>query len=580
MPHAYLEALEPRQLLSNSSPLWRIDGDLTGVATDDHIVIRASSNHPGRIEAVVNGVVVSSRSRKNLREVVIKSRQGDDRVDVRVGEADQRLLFRIYGGRGDDILTGGGERDILIGGSGADRLDAGKDHVRDIFYRDASDTLIRTRPDVSRTERPREAKPPAQIAAPQTGPAANLEQGIDRFAFDLYSVLAKKSAGKNLFFSPYSIATALGMLAAGSSESAATVASLLHRSDAELSSSFAQLLDRWQASPDVQRPYDLSIANAGWFGESSFVSDEYRHSLQSDFNAKIQRLNFAQNVDAANVINAWISEQTHQRITHLIDPGSLSSSTDFVLTNAIYFKGQWVNGFDKDLTRSRPFTLSAGTTKDVAMMQQSDVFNYFANDQLQLLELPYKGDDLSMVVLLPRKSDGLQQLGASLSAENVNHWLDQARRQEVHVYLPRFDMDNKFSLLDPLIQLGLDTQVSATDAISEIIHQANIEVNEEGTVAAAATGIVVGITCVCPPPTPPTFSADHPFVYAIRDRKTGGLLFLGQETTPPDAPVDMLKGPAVGSSDGFDGGMILVPLHPIVGFAVRTMVREANATLL
>ena len=175
------------------------------------------------------------------------------------------------------------------------------------------------------------------------------------------------------------------------------------------------------------------------------------------------------------------------------------------------------------------------------MMFQEGSFNYFANDQLQIIELPYKGDDLSMVVLLPRRRDGLEQLRTSVSTENLNHWIDQSYKRDLYLHLPRFKMDNRFSLLKPLMQLGLDLNVpDLASTISEIVHQANIEVNEEGTVAAAATAIIgATVECVCSPPTPPTFNADHPFLYAIRDNKTGGLFFLGQETAPPEAPADM-----------------------------------------
>jgi serpin B len=591
-----LEPLEPRQMLSNSPAVWRIDGDRDGIATDDQIVIRVSPDHPSRIEAIVNGVVVGSRSRKSLRHVLIKSRRGDDRVHVQLGPEDQHLLFRIHGGRGNDRITGGAERDILVGGggddtlnggggrdklrgqAGADHLNGGKDRLRDILYRDASDRLIAALPDRVRTDRVLK-RPPVTFTR-SSGIASSLERGIDDFAFDLYSVLAQQNAGKNLFFSPYSIATALGMLAAGSPSAAAGVAELLHRSTPEMSSAFAQLLDRLQADPTVTRPYELNMANAAWFSENFDLKDEFRESLQSDFNAKIERLNFLQNQAAAKVINDWISEQTHGRIPQLIDAASLKPKTAFVLTNAIYFKGQWVNGFDPHLTTSRPFSLPGGKTKNVAMMYQSDRFNYFANDQLQLLELPYKGDDLSMVVLLPREQGGLQQLGASLSADNLSGWLDQAKKQEVHVSLPRFDMDNRFSLLETLEHMGFDRRFSNFEAVSEIIHQANIEVNEEGTVAAAATAIeVVATGCVCSHPSPPTFSADHPFVYAIRDRRTGGLLFLGQETEPPKAPDGMAAAPAVGSSDG-SAGLVLQPTFQISKVQITDQPLTAHSSLL
>src|SRR5258706_8857286 len=169
MPYTALEPLEPRQLLSNSSVLWQIDGDRNGAATDDHIIIRVNPDHPNQIEAVVNGVVVSSRSAKALRQVLIKSRQGDDRVDVQLGQAHQDVLFRIYGGRGNDRINGGAEGDILVGGSGADTLSGG--HGRDTLYRDQSDTLVGARHDRVRSQPP--LQPPAQIRTPDLTPASS-----------------------------------------------------------------------------------------------------------------------------------------------------------------------------------------------------------------------------------------------------------------------------------------------------------------------------------------------------------------------------------------------------------------------
>jgi serpin B len=574
MDHSSLEPLEPRQMLSNSADIWRINGDRDGTATDDQIVIRVSRDRPGRIEAVVNGVVVSSRSREALRQIFIKSRGADDRVNVRLGPADQHLLIRIYGGRGDDVITGGAERDQLFGGpgadvlnggagrdklkgqAGADRLQGGNDHVRDILHGDASDTFFASVPDLVR-QKPG-SNPPAQIVKHDPGEASTLEEGINRFAVDLYSVLAQKSPGKNLFFSPYSIATALGMLAAFNDKAALTVAALLHRSAPELVESFNQFLDRWRENPNDF--YQLNIANAAWASERFGIPKEFRERLQAYFNADVPSLDFSQQAAAAKAINDWISQQTNGRIPTLIDPSFVNKDTYFVLTNAIYFKGKWTHGFDPKLTRSLPFALGAGKTKNVAMMHQQGTFNYFGNSQLQLLELPYKGDDLSVVVLLPRKQDGFQQLAGSLSEASLSRWLDQAQREQVYVYLPRFEMDNKFSLLETLEQLGLDRNLSDLDFISGVVHRANIEVNEEGTVAAAATAIgAIHTTCVCPPRIPQTFNADHPFLYAIRDRKTGGLLFLGQETAPPAAPAGMGQGTMI-ISKARPEGLVLDPI--------------------
>lgn len=621
-PFVQFEPLETRQLLS--AAVWHINGDRSGQPTDDDIVIRVGPTHPDRIEAFINGVVTGSRSRSNLHHILVKSRRGNDHVTVQLASADHNISTTISGGQGNDTLTGGDEHDCLLGGpgddslnggagpdmlrggTGADHLSGGSDHVPDTIYHDSTDTLhphdhdhthqdtphhepahhpiipdphtpepiirdpeahapeahdpVTPDPIIHEPETPDPGAPDPVIPDPPF--AATLEDGINRFGLELYSILAKQNAGKNVFFSAYSIATALGMLGAQNDAMAANIAGLLHNADfaSTLSTQFAALLSQWAPDPASEKPYDLTIANAGWLSELYPLPEEYLQTLQGDFNAYLQTLDFSNPDEAASIINNWVSDKTHGRISKLINPELLRRHTAFVLTNAMYFKGQWETAFDEVNTRSRPFQSPDGTTQNVAMMYQAGTFKYYSNDLLQLLEMPYKGDDLSMVVILPQQADGLGQIQSSLTNANLQNWLSEATSSEVFTFFPRFDAENRYDeMLSTLQQMGLEPQISPIVKVDKIIHQANIEVNEEGTVAAAATAIIgVETECVCSPSTPPTFSADHPFIYAIRDRHTGGLLFMGQEIASPTAPAGMPIAPAAHSSQGSLGGSGLI----------------------
>jgi serpin B len=223
----------------------------------------------------------------------------------------------------------------------------------------------------------------------------------------------------------------------------------------------------------------------------------------------------------------------------------LDGSTRLVLVNAIYFKGNWIRQFETRLTKKEPFHLSSGNTVTVPLMRQTDEFDYAESPDLQVLELPYAGGDLSMVVLLPRTVDGLGNLEAELTTQNLKAWTGNLRHKKVIVFLPKFRVTSGFSLAETLAGLGMPdafdgdlADFSGMDGrrdlfISAVAHKAFIEVNEEGTEAAAATAVMVGLTGL--PQTnapPPVFRADHPFLFFIRDNSNGSILFLGRVTDP------------------------------------------------
>ncbi len=236
-----------------------------------------------------------------------------------------------------------------------------------------------------------------------------------------------------------------------------------------------------------------------------------------------------------------MSDQTHQKINDLLPQGAVGENTRFVLTNAIYFKGTWTYKFDPTATSDAPFYVSADSSVSVPMMHQETRLGYYENDAVQMLEMPYAGDRLSMVVVLP-KWDGP---GAELTLADLNGWISAERWQDVRVTLPKLKMTTTSMLGQTLQDMGMATAFSdGADfsgmtgkpdlSISQVVHKAYVDVNEEGTEAAAATAVVIN-NCTAYEPPPENFVADHPFFFAIRDNQSGSMLFMGRVMNPVDA---------------------------------------------
>jgi serpin B len=366
-------------------------------------------------------------------------------------------------------------------------------------------------------------------------------KGNNEFAFDLYARLRARDG--NLFFSPNSISTALAMTSAGArGDTADEMAKALHFTlpPDRLHPAFAALLKALNAEGQ-KRGYQLSVANALWGQKGEGFKPDFLKLAKDDYGAGLKEVDFAHDTEAARKeINAWVERQTQDRIKDLLQPGVLDPLTRLVLTNAVYFKGDWSSPFKKDLTREEPF-LTGGGKVQAPLMHQSARFKYLDAGALQVLEMPYVGKDLSMVVLLPKKADGLAELEKSLTADKLAGWLGQAREEEVEVGLPKFQATSEFSLKDQLAALGMKKAFvpGAADFsgmngrddlyITAVVHKAFVDVNEQGTEAAAATGVVVGLRAT---PVRPVFRADHPFVFLIRDTRNDSVLFLGRLVNP------------------------------------------------
>jgi serpin B len=308
----------------------------------------------------------------------------------------------------------------------------------------------------------------------------------------------------------------------------------------------AALIQGLLMPPGAGQAYRLQVANALWGQQGYHFLETFQQRLRDHYGAALHEVDFRGAVEEARrTINTWVEEQTQDKIRDLIPSGALDASTRLVLTNAIYFLGTWASPFDKATTKDEDFHLGPARKVAVPMMHQTKRFPYFDGGTFQALELPYTGQELALVVFLPKSADGLTAFEAGLSAKELDPWLSHLRPREVVVTLPRFKLTEQFELSRVLAALGMplafsdDADFSAMNGgrdplkISAVLHKAFVDVNEVGTEAAAATGIVVALAAAIVRPEPPiVFRADHPFVFLIRDRRTGSLLFLGRLMQP------------------------------------------------
>lgn len=384
----------------------------------------------------------------------------------------------------------------------------------------------------------------AAAVAASSGTTADrdaLARANNGFGLALFGRLAGTSG--NVLFSPYSITSALTLLdagARGSTESELGTALQLPFSGPKLTPAAGQLRNTLVTSSD----YQLSSANALWPGARVKVRPEYIAMAKRDFVARVEPLDFTRSKAAAATINGWVSDATHGRIPMLVTPSMLTPATRLVLTNAVWFKGQWGNPFKDSYTHPEAFHLAGGTTVQVPLMHQYQAWLPFAKfPRFRLLEMTY-GGGMSMIVLLPDDVAGLRTLEASLTQKDLDGWIAQLKNTNVDVTFPSFHDESSYELSEPLKKMGMArafertadfSGITASEpiAIDLVIHKARIDVTEKGTEAAAATGLVVETTAAAPLQVKSeTFRADHPFLYLIRHKETGTILFLGRLADP------------------------------------------------
>jgi len=371
-----------------------------------------------------------------------------------------------------------------------------------------------------------------------------LAQDVSAFALDLYQQL--RGAEDNLFLSPYGISAALALAHAGARGNTETqmARSLryslhqesLHAAFAELGSELAKLHE----GGHIQ----LSTANSLWPQQGYPLLDGYLSLIQRHYGVSVTPLHYRDAPEAAReTINQWVEKSTDHKIKDLVQPAVLDAMTRLVIVNAVYFRGAWASQFQAGLTKPESFFISPTLSVAIPLMRQEGEFRYGESESLQLLELPYLGRTLSLLILLPREKNGLKHLEQNLSVENLGRWRTSLREETVEVQLPRFRMTCSFRLDKALSAMGMADAFNVSKAdfsgmdgrpgwlyLGAVLHKTYVNVNEEGTEAAAATPVMAKPTAA--PGQPPVFRADHPFWFAICDTQSGTLLFLGRLTDP------------------------------------------------
>lgn len=364
--------------------------------------------------------------------------------------------------------------------------------------------------------------------------------GNSEFAMDLYKTINIADDKKNVFFSPFSISTALSMTYAGArGNTEKQMADTMHFSlgQSELHPAFRELASTLQAE---HKGYRLEIANALWGQQGYEFQPDFMALIQKEYNGGFHTVDFSnQTEESRGIINSWVGQKTNDKIKDLLAKGSLTSLTRLVLTNAIYFKGDWEHKFKSEETKLSPFHIQSDEIVNVPMMHQSGNFRYAQIDGVKVLELPYVGGDLSMVAVLPKET--VAEFDQGLDASRLNDWLAKTTEQDVNVFLPKFKFEDKYELNDILPGMGMTDAFDLPPAdfsgisgkkdlyITKVIHKAVIEVNEEGSEATAATAVVIGLKSVL---FKPEFKADRPFLFFIRHNPTGSILFLGRVMNP------------------------------------------------
>lgn len=365
-------------------------------------------------------------------------------------------------------------------------------------------------------------------------------QGNNGFAFGIFEQIEKE--GENVFFSPYSISSALAMTYTGAE---GTTQKEMQKVFGFSENKKAQAKDYHLLNKHLDtlsdKKVELNVANSLWCQEDFNFLENFLNINKKYYQAGIKKVDFKNNHPGARKqINQWVEQNTDNKIKDLIQEDMLSPSVRLVLANAIYFKGMWEYPFDKSKTRPETFYMSEDHRKKIPFMHGSVSVNYYEDELAQVIELPYAGEDLSMMILLPQEVSGIHKLQSKLDECLYREYQESMFSKKVEVWFPKFKVETQYNLNDPLMNLGMKSAFSkGADFsgmtgekelfISDVAHKAFVEVSEEGTEAAAATGAVMSKTSLV---KKVEFKADHPFIYLIKDNRTGAILFMGRMNEP------------------------------------------------
>ncbi len=372
----------------------------------------------------------------------------------------------------------------------------------------------------------------------------NIEEANNKFAFKSYSEFIKED-GKNVFFSPYSISVVFSMLYEGAKEETAE----------EIQDVFG-----FTSEDDVRRPamagiynrlnfedreYTLEVANSLWVEEQYEVLPDFINIIKRFYVGEVKNVDFINNPGDSRIeINEWVATKTNELINELFSPDSITSATKLVVTNAIYFEGDWIIGFDSDNTKEQIFYITEEEWVEVPMMEGRDDFFYYEDEDVQVLELEYKGGNLSMIIVLPKDKD-IKSLEERINMDEFMKWMEEKEEQTVEVFFPKFEIDTKYNIKNHLDSLGVKKAfteeanflgINKEDNlfIDDIVHDAFISVDEVGTESAAVTGVVSveseGVDLDFE--QAPIFKADHPFMLFIQEKDSNNIIFMGRVINP------------------------------------------------
>ena len=372
-----------------------------------------------------------------------------------------------------------------------------------------------------------------------------LVETSNAFSVDLFKSIQQQKPDENIFISPLSVDIALHMTVNGASGETKTVMKetlgVADLSDEEVNEAARALIEQLLS---MDREVALAIANAIWFKDTYTLQTGFDQLIRDYYDGRIEGLNF-DNPASKDIINGWVEDQTQGKIKDLID--QISSTDVMFLINAIYFKADWQYQFDANQTKDEPFYLADGSSVSVPMMSNKGTkLRHGYNEGTRILEIPYGNGQFSMIILLPMEDNNISSLISELNADKLNQWISQADTLTTELVLPKFKTEFKLELNNALIAMGMELPFTG-DAnfgsffneipgeklyIDRVIHQAFIEVNEEGSEAAAATVVSIGVTSIGGGSRPLVIRVDHPFTYFIREKHTGTILFAGTMMNP------------------------------------------------
>ncbi|XP_005076191.1 neuroserpin [Mesocricetus auratus] len=375
------------------------------------------------------------------------------------------------------------------------------------------------------------------------------DETIAQWSVNMYNHLRATGEDENILFSPLSIALAMGVMELGAQGS--TLKEIRHSmgyDGLKTGEEFSFLKDFSNMVSAEESHYVMKIANSLFVQNGFHINDDFLQMMKKYFNAEVSHVDFSQNVAVANYINKWVENHTNSLLKDLVSPRDFDAVTHLALINAVYFKGNWKSQFRPENTRTFSFTKDDESEVQIPMMYQQGEFYYGefsdgsneAGGIYQVLEIPYEGEEISMMLVLSRQEVPLATLEPLLKAQLIEEWTNSVKKQKVEVYLPRFTVEQEIDLKDIFKALGVN-EIFIKDAnltamsdkkelfLSKVVHKSFIEVNEEGSEAAAASGLIAISRMAV---LYPQVIVDHPFFFLIKNRKTGTILFMGRVMHP------------------------------------------------